>query len=624
MYEALEDKSSTQKNSHSIKEALKNKVLEGKEDALFSKILATIRRDAPIEFTMDSSVWDMKAHKDSILAICKEFEFRSMIARFSSDNPSTYSSVGSGTGKVKVQYEDSVSIDDGYDSAHLPRKNSKKSKDGEESQEDAGKVVSEQSNSLFAQEYSKSDQLLLKKAGIGLWLIDSTYTNPNTEEILTATNTNSPQQAYDNIVAQLKSKELFTLYSIIEEPLIPIIDSMKEHGVAIDVNKLAILSKKLHKKLTELSSQIYITAGEEFNINSPKQLGKILYETLSLGGKVKKTATGAKSTNEAELQKIKDEHAIIPLILEYRELQKLSSTYVDTLPTLVGKDGRLHADFVQNGAATGRMSSQNPNLQNIPIKTEQGREIRESFIASKGKVLVECDYSQIELRVAAFLSEDEKLMDIFKHGRDVHTEVASQVFGVDPNAVTKDMRRKAKVINFGILYGMGVNALKANLGTSRDEAKAFYDAYFKTFTGLANYLDQVVIDARKKGYTETLMGRRRYMPGLKSPFPQLRAQAERMAINAPIQGTASDLIKMAMKEVFAIVCNSGSSKEVAMVMQIHDSLVFEMDKHKVQNFVPQILTIMKTQFSKEQTKGVPIEVNAAYGPHWGDLEDFKQ
>lgn len=347
----------------------------------------------------------------------------------------------------------------------------------------------------------------------------------------------------------------------------------------------------------------------------------MLYTTLGLGKKIKKTSTGANSTKESELEKIKEEHPVVPLVLEYRELQKLLSTYITVIPELVQDDGRLHAQFLQAGTTTGRMSSQNPNLQNIPIKSERGRAIRDAFVAAPGYSLVECDYSQIELRVAAFLSEDPLLIDIFKSGRDVHTEVAAQVFKVDSNEVTKDMRRKAKVINFGILYGMGINALRANLHTSRAEAQAFYTQYFETFTRLAAYLEEVKVSAAQKGYTETLFGRRRYFEGFNSSLPYVRAQAERMAINAPIQGTESDIIKIAMSTIYTDLI-AQKQDQVRLVLQIHDSLIFEIHNSVLHEMIPHIQNVMEGVMTLEETKGVPINVDTAVGAHWGVMKPF--
>ena len=340
-----------------------------------------------------------------------------------------------------------------------------------------------------------------------------------------------------------------------------------------------------HKELDILEKKITGYAGEKFNVNSPKQLGETLFVKMGLKTKNhKKTGGGALSTKESELEKMRGLHPIIPLILEYRELQKLLTTYIDNIPTMLGEDGRLHTSFLQAGTTTGRMSSQNPNLQNIPNKTELGRNIRKSFIAEDGFKLVAFDYSQMELRIAAFLSGDEKLVEIFKKGEDVHTAVASEVFGVPFDKVDKEMRRQAKVINFGIIYGMGINALRQNLGTDRENAQKFYNEYFKKFAGLAEYLEKVKNETYKKGYTETFFSRRRYFEGLNSPLPYIRASAERMAINAPIQGTGADIVKLAMFKVDEYLRNKNLLEDARLLLQVHDELLFEIRESLVKRY----------------------------------------
>lgn len=371
-------------------------------------------------------------------------------------------------------------------------------------------------------------------------------------------------------------------------------------------------------------------AGREFNIDSPKQLSGVLFDEMNLmsllesGKRMKKTAGGARSTKESELEKLKGAHPIIDKILEYRELAKLLSTYVDTLPTLTDSEGRLHARFLQAGTTTGRMSSQNPNLQNIPIKTELGRRVRGAFIAQKGFKLMSFDYSQIELRIAAVLSGDKNLIEIFKKGQDVHTGVASRVFGVKEEDVTKDMRRKAKVINFGILYGMGVNALRGNLESTKEEAQNFYNEYFKTFSGIADYLENTKKLAGQKGYTETLFGRRRYFEGIKSRLPFIRAAAERMAINAPVQGTSADILKISMRKIYDYINDpkNGAQGRVKMLLQVHDELVFEVEDNK--EFINQITKIiqekMQDVLSDEQSNGVPLMTSSNIGENWSEME----
>jgi DNA polymerase-1 len=406
----------------------------------------------------------------------------------------------------------------------------------------------------------------------------------------------------------------------------PVVSKMKDRGIGIDKERLKELSVEYHKTLAGLEKKIWSLSGEEFNVSSPKQLGVILFEKLGLKAKnQKKTSGGALSTKESELEKLRDVHPIISLILEYRELSKLLGTYIDTIPEMVDKDGKLHAQFLQAGTTTGRMGCENPNLQNIPNKTELGRAIRNAFVATKGFQFVAFDYSQIELRIAAFLSGDQKLIEIFKNGEDVHTAVASEVFGVPPEKVTPDMRRKAKVINFGVMYGMGVNALRANLGegTTREESQKFYNDYFSKFAGLAKYLEDVKSETRKLGYTETFFGRRRYFPGISSKLPFIRAAAERMAINAPIQGTEADIIKLAMIHADQYIEKNNLNDKVFLLLQVHDELVYEVKKGAEGEFISEAKKIMESVISPEKTKGVVCKVEVKVGENWGEMEKSK-
>ncbi len=395
---------------------------------------------------------------------------------------------------------------------------------------------------------------------------------------------------------------------------------MGERGVAIDRSYLVALSAEYHEALSSIERDIHGLAGETFNINSPRQLSVILFEKLGLSLKNhKKTEGGVKSTRESELEKMKDLHPIIERILAHRELQKLLSTYIDTIPTLLAEDERLHARFLQAGAATGRMASENPNVQNIPIKSELGRRIRRAFIAAPGHTLAAFDYSQIELRVAAFLSKDPKLIQIFREEGDIHTAVAAQVFKVPKEKVDKEMRRRAKVINFGILYGMGVNALKVNLGTTRAEAQQFYNEYFETFSVLAHYLDKIKAEAERKGYTETYFGRRRYFSGIKSPIPYIKASAERMAINAPIQGTQADIIKLAMVKIDNELLQKNLKHKVHLILQVHDELIYEIESDVVDVAIPLISSLMESILSPESIEGIHLTTGISKGRDWGSL-----
>ncbi|MEK7085379.1 MAG: DNA polymerase, partial [Patescibacteria group bacterium] len=405
-------------------------------------------------------------------------------------------------------------------------------------------------------------------------------------------------------------------------------EKMNARGVAVDTAYFKKLSAEYHAELAALEKAIWKLAGSEFNVNSPKQLGEALFVKLGLKPlRQKKTAGGALSTRESELEKLRDSHPIIAKVLEYREFQKLLSTYIAPIPELVEKDGRLHARFVSAGSTTGRMSSEHPNMQNIPTQTARGRRIRNAFVAERGHLLLAFDYSQIELRVAAILSGDPKLIEIFKKGEDVHTAVAAEVFSVALEQVTKDMRRQAKVINFGILYGMGVNALRqalAEVGTPvpREDAQRYLDGYFARFPALAGYLEETKAVAREKGYTETLFGRRRYFEALNSALPYIRAAAERQAINAPIQGTAADIIKLAMVAVDAFLEKEKFGKDASLILQVHDELVYEVKEERVKELSPRIQRVMESVLTHDQSRGVPLVVDASIGKNWGEMRNI--
>jgi len=400
---------------------------------------------------------------------------------------------------------------------------------------------------------------------------------------------------------------------------------MEENGILIDVEHLKKISKEYHQELSIIEKNIYKIAGQEFNINSPKQLAEILFDKLNIPTKgIKKSAGGSISTRESELEKIKEDHPIAKEILKHRELQKLLSTYIDTLPSFISGDGRLRASFIQTGTTTGRFASNNPNLQNIPTRTEKGNSIRNAFIAKPGHLLVSFDYSQIELRVAALLSQDPYFIRSFKQGKDIHTAVAMKVFNVNEENVTAEMRRRAKIINFGILYGMGVNALRENLGTDRKEAQIFYDNYFKQFPTIRGYLDSIKDFAKQNGYTITLFGRKRYFPAIKSPVPFIRAMAERMATNAPIQGTATaDIIKIGMKKADYALKDKKLDSQAKLLLQVHDELIYEVKKDKLEEVIDIVKNSMEDIIPSKFLEGldpVPLRVSVAYGQSWGVLK----
>ncbi len=547
---------------------------EHEEDARFSKALATIRLDAPIAFTLPEHPWQQTSSLPSMLAMCDEFGFRTL------------------RGRIQTLFA---------------------------AERVAGGAEQDTSDALPEEEI---DDQRFREAQVMLWLISSEFTNPSLDDILAFAKERTFVAAYAVLEKQLlELGRVRDVYAHIEKPLIPVIQKMEERGVLIDTKILSTLAAKYTTELRQIEQSIYAAAGREFNISSPKQLGEVLFDELQIiPEKHKKTAGGQRSTRESELEKIREAHPIVKNILEYRELKKLLSTYIENLPAMLDEEHRLHANFLQTGTTTGRMASQNPNLQNIPIHSVRGQAIRHAFIAPEGFELLALDYSQVELRLAAILSGDEKLCTIFKHGRDVHREVAAQVFHVAPESVTDEMRRRAKIINFGILYGMGVNALRVQLESTTAEAHQYLEEYFSTFTTLSAYLESTKGFARTHGYTETLFGRRRQFPEMKSALPYVRAQAERMAINAPIQGTQADIIKLAMVRVDEMLKNEQASADAYLLLQVHDELVFEIRASRLTELSTKIKEIMESIVSQEEARGVPIITTIKSGPDWGAME----
>lgn len=415
---------------------------------------------------------------------------------------------------------------------------------------------------------------------------------------------------YESLAPKLTEKDLDRLGDETEWPLIPVLGDMELAGIELDVSFLEKFKVSLDKRIGELTTQIYEAAGQEFNIGSPMQLSQILYGRLALPTVgFKKGKTGF-STAVAELEKLRSLHPIIPLIMQYRELDKLKSTYVDALPSMVKSDGRIHTSFNQTIAQTGRLSSTNPNLQNIPVRTELGREIRQAFVAPKGRVLVSADYSQIELRVAASLAKDEEMIQTFKDGIDLHQQTAAQLFDVPLDEVTKEMRYNAKTINFGVLYGMSAHGLSVATGMDQKQAGEFIKRYFEVRPALARYIEATKKFALDHEYTATLFGRRRPCPEIKSSNFQVRQAAERMAVNVPIQGTAADIYKLAM---IAVADKLGP--ESKLLLQIHDELIVETDEAKGQ----EVAEMMKETMENVYDLGVPLSVDIAVGRNWGEL-----
>ena len=411
---------------------------------------------------------------------------------------------------------------------------------------------------------------------------------------------------------KLEESKVLDLYESIEIPLVPVLASMEAEGVKIDVPALKDYSRQLHQEIDIVQDQIHEMAGELFNISSPKQLGIILFEKLKITDKPKKTKTKQYSTSEDVLSKLEKRHPIVSQILDYRSLTKLKSTYVDALPELINpRDGRIHTSYNQAVAATGRLSSTNPNLQNIPIRTPKGREIRKAFVPrNENYTLLAADYSQIELRIIAELSRDESMMEAFINGKDIHTATAAKVYGVNMEDVSADMRRNAKTVNFGIVYGISAFGLSERLNIPRVEARDIINQYFSEYPGVKQYMEKNINFARDHGYVETMMGRRRYLRDINSRNATVRGFAERNAINAPIQGSSADMIKIAMINIHRELIEQNFKSK--MIMQVHDELVFDVLKEEIDRIKPLIINGMKSAIKME----VPVEVDMNTGDNW--------
>ncbi len=545
-----------------IKQRIIKILEENEEEAFFSKALAEVRIDVPIDFSLEDAVWGEGFDKEKLRDFFQDLGFRTLFQR-------------------------------------LPEEFKKEDE-----------VIEEEVN-----------EELEKRAKLAYWMLDSRKTNVPIKDILFDTKASTLKEALEVLENRIKKTEFSKLYLDIETPLIDIFAKMEQRGVLLDTDYLKKLSKDYHKKLDGLQKKIWELAGEEFNIKSPKQLSEVLFTKMGISPKgMRKTSTGAISTRFSELEKIKNRHPIIEEIFSYRELAKLTSTYVDNLPKMVDKENRLHTTFNQTGTSTGRISSSEPNLQNIPVRTEFGSAVRKAFVAPKGYSFVSFDYSQIELRIAASLSGDKKLINAFKTGADIHAKVASEVFNTPFEEVTSNMRRNAKVINFGILYGMGINSLKKNLGCSQTEARNFYDEYFHDFQGMAEYIEESKQEAAKDGFTKTILGRRRYLPEINSPIVFIKKEAERMAVNAPIQGTAADIIKLAMVRLDELLKEKGFDKDVNLVLQIHDELIFEIKEDKID----EIASVIEVVMEEDKLLGdVPVLVDVLVGQTWGELEKLE-
>ena len=587
-----------------IKGATQKKLIAGRESAYMSYQLAEIRFDAPVKL---AEVPELKVDKEEIIAELKKLEFFSLVRKYQAEfEKNDSAAVGKAHEKVDGRINNEVVSED--------------SEESEKSEDSANEVPKDLLILRDVKTEMHANEKVAEKilAGAQFWdvsqaefLLDPLARKNETEQLGFSFEENLVEEYKKEKLEFKTNAKLEKIYMEFDLPLIPVLYKMEKTGIKIDPAHFAKLKKDFEQKVGEIEQKIFKAAGMEFNVNSPIQLAEVLFSKLQLPTKgIKKTKKGF-STGIKELEKLNDEHEIIGLIMEYRESAKLLSTYILPLPLLADKEQSIHTTFTQNVTATGRLSSLNPNLQNIPVRTEVGKEIRKGFVAREGKIFVSADYAQFELRLAAALAKDEKLIEIFNSGVDVHTKTASEVFEVPMEQVTKNQRRAAKVINFGVMYGMSPKGLADAAGMSFYEAKEFIDDYFRVRSPIKNYLEEVLNQAKTLGYVETFFGRRRPTPDVKSANFVIRMAAERAAQNMPIQGTEADLMKRAMIQI-----DKKLPEGAKQILQIHDSIIVECDENMAEE-----ISAMLVKTMEEVAPELPIKLVAEVttGRNWGEL-----
>lgn len=558
-------------NTDQLKGALRTKVESQTEEIKFSKFLATIRTDVPIALD-EEQLLRKEPDTEALAALYRELEFNTLLRKLTpAASPLNPPSLA--------------------DNKPAP----KKAKPADPNQLD-----------LFATAEDEQSPSLVGREGEGLF---------DTPEARLCQYLLNPEVAFNpyrepDWDALKADADLWNLYNEVELPLVPVLREMEAAGVRIDVAKLREAETALGDELKGIENRIYALAGEPFNINSPRQVGELLFDKLRLDDKAKKSKTGQYSTSEEVLMALKDRHEIVGLILDYRALSKLISTYISALPGYIGEDGKIHTTYNQTVTATGRLSSSNPNLQNLPVRSERGRFIREAVIPDDGCLFLSADYSQIELRLMAHFSQDEHMLAAFRTGQDIHAATAAKIFGLPIEQVTKDQRRQAKTANFGIIYGISAFGLAQQLDCSRAEAKQLIDDYFAAFPRVISYIEAQKELARQKGYAETLFGRKRYLPDIHSHNATVRSFAERNAVNAPIQGTAADIIKMAMVSIHRRLKDEGLKAQ--MIMQVHDELNFNVPKDEVER----VREIVVGEMQNAVHLSIPLIAECGVGKNW--------
>ncbi|MBI2676768.1 MAG: DNA polymerase I [Candidatus Yanofskybacteria bacterium] len=643
------------KKGDAISVKLAEKLKENEKQAIFSKKLATIVTNLDIDFSLEKVSWKNKYDKTTVIQILKKLGFNSLLARLPNGR-APLSELDTIKNKNQAENQGSEQKSLGFNESQplilqnsdpnavylngnttIPEKVSSRLKDILED-----KSIAKRGHNLKPVVKLLLDQGVRIKnldfdTAVASYLVRPELKNYDLDKIYFvefAQSFTDMGSALPKLVKvlekKLKEKELLKVFEEIEMPLIPVLAEVERNGIKIDTAGLEKLSEKVNYEITGLEKKIYEQArlpdeqaGQEFNINSPQQLGEILFDKLQLKTRVKKTSGGARSTAVSELEKLVDEHPIIELIMQYRELQKLKTTYIEPFPALINrKDHRIHTTYNQMGTVTGRLSSQDPNLQNIPVRTELGQEFRKAFVAENGWQLLSLDYSQIELRIAAYLSGDRKMLEAFQNKEDIHTRTAAEVFEVSPDKVTPQMRRQAKALNFGILFGMGVLGFARSAGVDKMRAREFITKYLKKFSGMAAYMEKAKTEAREKGFVQTYFGRRRDLPEINSSMPHMVAQAERMAVNAPIQGTEADIMKLAMIGVYNFIHENKLEDEAKILLQVHDELLCEVKEEKTAKIALKFKEIMENIWSPNAQKGqvkVPVVVETKVGRNWSEM-----
>ena len=643
-----------------LKGAMLQKMKDGREMAFMSKELATINRNTPIEFNAEECVFDGFENNCELYEILKRLELNSIIKKLDlsggdnvKENEDIFKDFSYQVGDKNMISGDKVTVvldfdGDNISSAAVGVGNNavvlNEQDDIKELLEDdsIAKVMFDVKEAIVKLNGRIDIKNISDDTAIAAYLVDpakNEYTieklaseyfgtvieKPEVKQLSLLDDVETDRSEYlakcavalgvlnDRIGDKIKENGQEKLYQEVELPLVTVLAHLEINGFLVDDNQLKKFADKLGEKIDALTNEIYMLAGEEFNINSPKQLGVILFEKLELKP-VKKTKTGY-ATNADVLEKLRDKHPIVNFIMEYRQLAKLKSTYCDGLTAVVNPNThRIHSVFTQTVTVTGRLSSTEPNLQNIPTRTELGREIRKMFVAKDGYVLVDADYSQIELRVLAHIANDETMINAFRNNEDIHAVTASQVLGIPLEDVTKEQRSSAKAVNFGIVYGIGEFSLAQDLHISVKEAKAYIESYLEKYHGVRNYMESIKEQAKKDGYVKTMLNRIRYIPELKSPNYNIRQFGERVALNTPIQGTAADIIKLAMVRVDNRLINEGLKSK--LILQVHDELIVEAHKDEVDK----VKQILSEEMQGAMELNVPLKVDMSTGHSWYDAK----